>query len=136
MQCTHQVSHNGGNGKGNGGVHVLPPIHKVIDGRSLAHRDLNKRQRAVLAANLYDGWVRLNPTQRQVADLCGVSLAYVKFALALHPDVRVPANVRPPRRVSMKVVDTAINDRDLVKAIRAIGIDRVLSAACTAEAAE
>jgi hypothetical protein len=122
-----------GNGKA---VTLLPPTPKVMDGRSLAHRQYTKRQRACLAANLYDGLMRLNPTQRQAADLYGVSLAYVRLALALHPDVRVPANVRPRPRVSAKVVNPTITDIELVKAIRAIGVNRVLDAAVVAEAAE
>jgi hypothetical protein len=121
---------------GNGGAVILPPTPRAIDGRSLAHRQLSKRQRACLAANIYDGQTRLNLTQRQAADLLGVSLSYVRFALALPPDVRVPANVRPPRRVSMKVVNTTISNNDLVKVIRAVGVDRVLEAAVAAEAAE
>jgi hypothetical protein len=120
-----------GNGKA---VTILPPTTKVLDGRSLAHRHLTKRQRACLAANICDGLTRIVPTQRQVADMCGVSLSYVRLALTLHPDVRVPANVRP--RVSTKVVNHAITDSELVTAIRKIGVDRVLSAACMAEAAE
>jgi len=125
------LSHNG-----NGRAEIHPPAPKVIDGRALAHRDLTKRQRAVLAANIYDGWARINPTQRQVADMCGVSLSYVRIALALHPDVRAPANMRPRPRVSAKVVNLAVTDSDLVKAIRAIGVNRVLDAAVAAEAAE
>jgi hypothetical protein len=124
------------NSNGNGGATLIPPTPtKVIDGRALAHRHLNKRQRACLAANLYDGLTRIVPTQRQVADMCGVSLSYVRLALALPPGMRVPANVRL-RHVSTKAVNHAITDSELVAAIRKIGIDRVLAAACTAEAAE
>jgi len=116
---------------GNGGAVIFPPTPKVVVGRSLVHRRLNKRQRACLAANYYDGLMRVVPTQRQAADMFGVSLSHMRNALALHPDVRVPANVRP--RVSTKV--HTITDSELVSAIRKIGIDRVLAAACVAEAA-
>jgi hypothetical protein len=105
------------NGNGGAGT-ILPPIKKTVSGHSLAHRHLTKRERAILAANLFDGLVRLTPTQRQVADLCGVSLTYVRYALALPPDVRVPANVRPPRRVPVKVINSGIADNELVKVSR------------------
>jgi hypothetical protein len=123
---------------GNGGAVTIlpPPVKKTVSGYSLAHRHLTKRERAILAANLFDGQVRLTPTQRQVADMCGVSLTYVRYALALPPDVRVPANVRPPRHVPAKVINSDIADSELVKAIRTIGIERVLEAAVAAEAAE
>jgi hypothetical protein len=126
------------NGNGYGKITLLPPTTttKTIDGRSLAHRDLSKPQLAIIAADIYDGRLRFNPTQRQVADICGVSLSYVRFALALPPDVRVPANVRPPRRMTVRAVNYAISDVELVKAIRAIGVNRVLDAAVAAEAAE
>jgi hypothetical protein len=131
---THSPNDNGK------AVTILPPTPTTtIDGRSLAHRQLSKRQRACVAANIFDGWLRLNPTQRQVADMCGVSLSYVRYALALSPDARVPANVRPPRHVSAKTVNgtvSTVTDDDLVKAIRIIGVNRVLDAAIAAEAAE
>jgi hypothetical protein len=132
------MEHFSKNGNGKAVSEILPPTTPTttIDGRSLAHRRRSKRQRACIAANIYDGWVRFNPTQRQAADMCGVSLSYVRYALALPPDVRVPANVRPPRRVPVKAVNSAITDRELVNAIRQIGIDRVLTAAVVAEAAE
>jgi|SRR5215470_16943640 len=121
---------------GNGGATLIPPTAKVIVGRALAHRHLNKRQRACLAADILDGWTRIVPTQRQVADMCGVSLSYVRYALALPPDVRVPANVRPRHVLTKKVVNLSVTDSELVAAIRKIGVDRVLTAACVAEAAE
>jgi hypothetical protein len=49
---------------GNGRAEILPPaITKTITGQSLVHRQkLDKRQRAVLAADVVDGMVLFIPT--------------------------------------------------------------------------
>jgi hypothetical protein len=57
-------------------------------GKSLAHRKLDKRQRACLAANLADGLAEFRPTIIQAAMLLGVSAAYVAQARQLTPAKR------------------------------------------------
>jgi hypothetical protein len=119
----------------------------MITGRSLVHRQLDKRQRACLAADVIDGLTTIDPTQRQVADLLGVSLAYVRIARGLSPGKRTAilrawdstpfaALAHKPATVSTKVINSRITDADLVKAVRAVGVNRVLDAAVAAEAAE
>ena len=54
----------------------LSPTTKVITGASLAHRQLSKAQRAVLAADVTDGWARYVPTHQQLAAAFGVSQTY------------------------------------------------------------
>jgi hypothetical protein len=68
-----------GNGAGNRHAYL---------GRSVAHRKLDKRQRACLAANLADGLATLQPTIVQAAMLLGVSPAYVAQAQCLTPERR------------------------------------------------
>lgn len=130
-----------GNGKA---VTILPPTAPVISGRSLAHRRCSKRQLACLAADVIEGLTTINPTQSQVATLFGVSLAYIRIARRFDPGKRAAivrgwdptsfANqVKPDRKV---LVITDASNASLVDLIRKIGVERVLEAACAAEAAE
>jgi hypothetical protein len=133
---------------GNGGAFILPPTPKVIHGASLAHRHLNARQRAVLAADALDGLVRYVPTQNQTAAEFGVSVPYITAARRLSPDQRAAilqgsdstsfAELIQPRQRRLKLLtpNLAITDDELVKAVRAVGVNRVLDAAVAAEAAE
>ena len=72
------------NGKGA----AIPETSKVITGASLVHRHLDKRQKAVLAANVIDGPARFVPTNRQVSDIFGVSMSYIDAARRLSPNKR------------------------------------------------
>jgi hypothetical protein len=72
------------------GTAILPPTtQKVITGASIVHRQLDKRQRAILAADVLDGMVRLDPSQKQLAQIFGVSVVYVAIARKLSPGKRV-----------------------------------------------
>jgi hypothetical protein len=109
---------------GNGGAVILPPTPKTISGRALAHRRLDKRQRACLAADVIEGFVRVKPTVTQIAVMLDVSPAYIAiarrlplgkraaisrgwdptpFAALVHKTVTVPA----------KVINSTITDADL-----------------------
>jgi hypothetical protein len=130
-----------GNGKA---VTILPPTAPAISGRSLVHRQLDKRQLACLAADVIEGLTTIDPTQSQVATLFGVSLAYIRVALRLDPGKRAAivrgwdptsfANLVKPRRKVLAITDAS--NASLVDLIRKIGVERVLEAACAAEAAE
>jgi hypothetical protein len=130
---------------GNGGAVILPPTPKVLTGRSLAHRRLDKRQRAILAANVLDKLTVFDPSQKQIAEMFGVSVVYVQLACGLSPGKReailrgwdkTPFAALMPKSGTMKVINSKITDRELVKAVRTIGVERVLTAAVAAEAAE
>jgi hypothetical protein len=133
---------------GNGGASNPPPTPKVLYGASLAHRHLNARQRAVLAADALDGLVRFAPTQNQVAAAFGVSVPYIMAARRLSPDQRATilqgsdstsfAELIQPRqrRLKLRLPNFAITNDELVRAVRAVGVNRVLDAAIAAEAAE
>jgi hypothetical protein len=143
------MGHHSTNGNG-GAVTILPPTPKVITGQSLAHRELDKRQRAVLAADMFDGTVPFRPTQAQSALICGVSVTYVTAARKLSPgersailqgyDVtRFADLLRPPRQLSlaMPVLPTVkvLPDSVLENLIRSAGIERVLDIAAAVERA-
>jgi hypothetical protein len=56
---------------------ATPPT--VITGSQIAHKRFTKRERARIAAALIDGTTQLGKlNQRQVADLCKISLAYAR----------------------------------------------------------
>jgi hypothetical protein len=129
---------------------LLPPIPTpTIVGAGLANRQLDKRQRAILAADVLDGVVRLDPSQKQLAQIFGVSVPYVMIARKLSPGKRA-AILRgwdptpftelmnpPPRQLSLAgpVIPTmkAITDIDLQNLIRTVGIERALDAAVAVE---
>ena len=134
---------------------LLPPITtQTITGASLALRQLNKRQRAVLAANMLDGLVTFSPSQTQLANLLGVSIPYINVARKLSAGKRAailkgwdPVSFAdlmnpPPRQLSLlgpvipdiRVTDaTEITDGCLAELIRAVGIDRTLEVAIGVE---
>jgi len=131
---------------GNGGAVILPPTPKVIRGRSLAHKQLDKRQRACIAADAIEGLTTVDPTKAQVAAMLGVSLAYVAVARKLPPGKRA-AILRgwdPTPFAGLMKGETGkavtrvkvITDSDLANLARAVGPERMLEAAATVEAAE
>ena len=61
---------------------------RVLSGRGLAHRRLNARQRAALAADVVDGIVTIQLTLKQMAQIFGVSAPYIALAQQLTPEKR------------------------------------------------
>jgi hypothetical protein len=128
---------------------LLPPIPtRTIGGASLAHRQLDKRQRAVLAADVLDGVAAFTPTQAQIALICGVSVSYIVAARKLSPGKRAailrgwdPTSftdlLNPPRQLSLAgpvLPDIrVITDCDLEHVARVVGTERMLSAAVAVE---
>jgi hypothetical protein len=127
---------------GNGGAVILPPTPKVIHGRSLAHRQLDKRQLACLAADVIEGATVIVLTQKQIADLFGVSVVYIQHARRLDPGKRA-AIVRgwdptsfatlASRRKVRALPAPDLNQLDLEELIRVVGVDRALEAAAAVE---
>jgi hypothetical protein len=132
---------------GNGGAVFLPPTPQVLTGQSLVHRRLDKRQRAVLAADVSDGLVRFVPSQKQLADILGVSIPYIELARRLSPDKRAAIVqgrdstsfaelLRPQRQLRLKLPTpncASITNLQLEHVIRAVGVERVLEAAVAVE---
>jgi hypothetical protein len=63
-----------------------PP--RIISGRALAHRKLDARQKAAIAAEILNGEAAIRLTARQLATLLGVNLSYVAIAAQLTPGKR------------------------------------------------
>ena len=61
----------------------------IVTGRSIAHTKRTAGQRALLAADILAGKVRIDkPTMKQVASLLHVSVPYVQAALRINGDHR------------------------------------------------
>src|SRR5262245_42703717 len=124
---------------GNGGAAIIPPTPiRTITGHSLVHRDLNKRQLAVLCANVVDGLALYIPTQKELADIFGVSVRYVEIARGLSllrraailkgRDQTSFAELSPPRQLALKMIKPEISDTQLENLVRAVGVERMLNA--------
>ena len=61
---------------------------RIISGRALAHRKLDARQKAAIAAEILNGEAAISLTARQLATLLGVNLNYVAIAAQLSPHKR------------------------------------------------
>ena len=127
------------------GTAILPPTtQKVITGASIVHRQLDKRQRAILAADVLDGMVTFSPSQTQLANLLGVSAPYIIAARRLSAGKRAailrgwdPTSftdlVRPQQRQLLVSNCASITNLQLEHVIRAVGVDRALEAAVAVE---
>jgi hypothetical protein len=94
-----------------------------LDPHSLSHRQLPKAVRAVLAAEVLDGRIRLlNPTLPMVADAAGVSSSYVAAARRLSPEQR-QAVVRGTRPLVVRGVATPVQsvEQRLVAIVAELG---------------
>lgn len=114
---------------------------RVIRGRALVHRRLNARRRAAIAAQLFEGEVVIDLSMRQLAQLIGVSAAYIHAARQLSPAKReaiangtdsTPFTTLLPSSKPL-ALPKPVSDTQLVDIIKGVGIDRVLSVACTVE---
>ena len=124
---------------------LLPPIPtRTIVGAGLANRRLDKCQRACLAADVLDGIVMFSPSQKQLADLLGVSVPYINAARRLLPGKRAailkgwdPTSftdlVHPQHRQLLVPNCASITNSYLETVIRAVGIDRTLEVAIGVE---
>jgi hypothetical protein len=134
---------------GRGTAILPPPTTQTITGRSLVHRQLDARRRAVLAASVLVGEVVFTPSAKQLADLFGVSIPYIKIAQKLSSGKRAAilrgwdstpftGLVNPPKQLSLAgpvIPDLkVIPDIVLENLIRSAGIERVLEAAVQVEA--
>jgi hypothetical protein len=117
----------------------------VLSGRGLTHRHLDKRQRAVLAADIVDGIVTVQLSAKQVAQLLGVSVPYITLAQQFAPEKRAAvlrgedstsfaALLNPPAPQPalpgprLAITWDGANDDALLANVRAVGIPRTWSA--------
>jgi hypothetical protein len=120
-------------------------VRRVLSGRGLAHRHLNKRQRGVLGADLADGVVTIQLTARQAAHLLGVSVNYIALAQQFTPEKRAAilsgkdstsfvTLLNPSaRRLALPAPSVVVNwdkanDDALLANVRAAGITRTWDA--------
>ena len=127
----------------------------VARGASLAHQTkLSKSQRAVLAANVYDGLFAYQPSQVELAKMLGISVPMVAKARRLSPAAReritegkatlatFEAPPAMPKSTTIKSVvndinkSFAVSDDILRKIIAARGVDHVVDVAAAMEAAQ
>jgi hypothetical protein len=128
-----------------------------VSGRFLAHNHYGKVVRAFFGGDLVAGdkWLA-NPTISQAARLVGVCPTYVQWALlrqSQHREIiRGIIPLVPGQHVAPKTNGTAapvtlvpsppespaskIDDGDIIKFVRAVGVSRVLEAAVAVEAAQ
>jgi hypothetical protein len=135
---------------GNGNGAARPP--RVEHGHSLAHRHLNKHQRAVIAADVEDGLAVYQPSRQELRQLLKVNAEYIRRARQLTPGQRRailagrnrhhPAISSPPVRTLAlpKPAETNGNgklpDATLFDIVRNEGIERILNVAATVEQAQ
>jgi hypothetical protein len=127
------------------GTAILPPTtQKVITGASIVHRQLDKRQRAILAADVLDGMVTFTPSAKQLADIFDVSTPYIAAARKLSPGKRAAilrdwdptsfADLVHSQQRQLRVPNCAsITNSYLETVIRAVGVDRTLEVAIGVE---
>jgi hypothetical protein len=122
-------------------------VQRVISGRGVANLHSDKRQLACLAADWVTGSVEVRPSIRQAAALFGVSATYVNKALKLADHKR--AAIEDGRdHTSFEVIgrplalpkpngngSTVMTDDELGTIAKAVGPDRMLAAAITADLA-
>jgi hypothetical protein len=124
------------NGNGSA-VTILPPTTTLV-GRGLAHRHLDARQRACLAADVLDGTAMFTPSAKQIADILNVSAPYVRAARKLPSNKRAAilrgwdsasfaGLVNPARQLQLKLPTpncASITNLQLEHVIRAVGVER------------
>jgi hypothetical protein len=127
----------------NGRSAAILPL-RTIRGHSLAHCQLTKQQRAVLAADVIDGLAAFVPSHKEVATIFGVSTPYINVARRLSPGKRAAilkgwdptsfADLVHPQQRQLRVPNCAsITNSYLETVIRAVGVDRALEAAVQVE---
>jgi hypothetical protein len=115
---------------------------EVISGRALAHRRLNARRRAAIAAQILEYEVTIDPSVCQVAQLLKVSVPYIVGARLLSPEEREAvadgrdltsfANLLSPA-IKPIALPKPVTDLELADIVRNVGIERVLAIACQVE---
>jgi hypothetical protein len=71
----------------NGGA-TATTTPRIVRGASVVHQNLDKRQRACLAADVLAALAVFQPSARQLSTWLGVSLVYIRVAARLSPEKR------------------------------------------------
>ena len=128
---------------------------RILSGRGLVHRKLDKRQLACVAANAAQGQTKIDWSVAQLVAALKVSRAYVDLARTFSPEKRQaiidgrdgtsfaalrrsemhqPALPAPKRRIVVN--GKSIDDATLLQVVRSAGVERTLQAAMAVEAAQ
>jgi hypothetical protein len=113
-----------------------------LDGRAL--RYLTRHQKACIAANILDEPGPFLLTASQLAHMLHVAPSYSAVACKLSPETRlaivngtdITSFMPALRKANGGRGNGVINDLKLLDLVRAVGVTRVLDAACSVEAAE
>lgn len=115
---------------------------KVLSGRGLVHRNLDKRQLACLAANVLERSTDIDWSIAQLVAALKVNRQYIDVACTLSPERR-QAIIDGRDQTSFVTLLKAVNgngkdddDAMIVALVRKYGPARVFDACCTVEAAQ
>ena len=129
---------------------------RVLSGRGLVHRKLDKRQLACVAANAAEGQTRIDLSVAQLVAALNVSRSYIDLARSFSPEKRqaiidgldgtsfaallktpeLQQLAIPTSRRRVVVNGKSIDDATLLAVVRNAGIERTLQAAMAVEAAK
>ena len=128
---------------------------RVLSGRGLVHRKLDKRQLACVAANAAEGQTRIDWSVAQLTAALKVSRVYIDLARSFSPEKRqaiidgldgtsFAALLKTPELQQLAIPASkrrvvvngkSIDDATLLAVVRNAGIERTLQAAMAVEAA-
>ena len=129
---------------------------RVLSGRGLVHRKLDKRQLACVAANAAEGQTRIDLSVAQLVAALNVSRSYIDLARSFSPEKRqaiidgldgtsFAALLKTPELQQLAIPASkrrvvvngkSIDDATLLAIVRNAGIERTLQAAMAVEAAQ
>jgi len=114
---------------------------KVLSGRGLVHRHLDKRQLACLAANVLEGSTNIDWSVAQLMAALKVNRHYIDVACTLSPERRqaiIDGRDQTSFVTLLKTVNGNGKDDDavIVALVRKYGPARVFDACCVVEAAQ
>ena len=129
---------------------------RVLSGRGLVHRKLDKRQLACVAANAAEGQTRIDWSVAQLVAALKVSRVYIDLARSFSPEKRqaiidgldgtsFAALLKTPELQQLAIPASkrrvvvngrSIDDATLLAVVRNAGIERTLQAAMAVEAAQ
>jgi hypothetical protein len=129
---------------------------RVLSGRGLVHRKLDKRQLACVAANAAEGQTRIDWSVAQLVAALKVSRVYIDLARSFSPEKRqaiidgldgtsFAALLKAPELQQLAIPASkrrvvvngrSIDDATLLAVVRNAGIERTLQAAMAVEAVQ
>jgi hypothetical protein len=97
---------------------------RIVNGRGLIHRHLDRHQLALLAADWVDGTARIQPSLGQACRLLGVPIALVRE----HLKVRHVRRLKATAELGQKSNGHDLDDDELLAVIERAGVERTWDA--------